>query len=459
MGDPAAPTPPWEWGTATIRALMKVRGDSAHTLAKDLYVVTRAVEGWLYDGRSPNPGSAKQLYRLWAQLDGWQREVFDSLRANPPATTATQSPSAERPRQAAAVPTLDPPARTPGNGGSTDRGQFCKALGVTLAATPPAALERIAADMGSGGRVDASLVASHEVVAEALAGQFHGAHREAHLARVDWHASALLALLDRPMGNDERRRLDMLATAAHAHAAVVALQTQRRADVRRCLGTARNIADDSGSPALQAQALALSVLPAMPWMSTSELAIQPSRADRILSGALGQARGSCGRAEAWLHRWMAIALAVKGDERGFRSHAEQADLALSRPSSARPRGFLDRYAGDEGRETGATEGMALRLLGRADHAEPALARALEAAGTTSTSWRAMLLVDLAAVRVLQNDPEDACQSLTAALDLAKEAGYSVATGRVLGVRARFPEPWDDLACVRELDRRLRAITV
>ncbi|MGH8900519.1 MAG: hypothetical protein ACRDYA_02285 [Egibacteraceae bacterium] len=51
MGDPergsslpaAAWTPPWEWNAVSVRALMKVRGDSAHTLAKDAYVVDRAV--------------------------------------------------------------------------------------------------------------------------------------------------------------------------------------------------------------------------------------------------------------------------------------------------------------------------------------------------------------------------------------------------------------------------------
>lgn len=82
--EPAAVwAPPWEWSEAAIRALMRVRGDSARTLAKDAYVVDRAVEGWLYEGRSPSSGSAKELYRLWAELDPWQREVFDGLRAHP----------------------------------------------------------------------------------------------------------------------------------------------------------------------------------------------------------------------------------------------------------------------------------------------------------------------------------------------------------------------------------------
>lgn len=55
MGDPskdsrpaATWTPPWEWNTISIRALMRVRGNSAHALAKDAYVCDRAVEGWIY---------------------------------------------------------------------------------------------------------------------------------------------------------------------------------------------------------------------------------------------------------------------------------------------------------------------------------------------------------------------------------------------------------------------------
>jgi hypothetical protein len=122
---------------------------------------------------------------------------------------------------------------------------------------------------------------------------------------------------------------------------------------------------------------------------------------------------------------------------------------------AEQRGFLGRYAAEEGAETGATQGMAFRLLGRADRAEAALTRALAAARPTSTSWRAMLEVDMAAVRVLQDAPEEACASLNVALDLAKASGYSIAVGRVFGVRAQFDPRWADLACVRELDERLR----
>ncbi|MGH8885831.1 MAG: hypothetical protein ACRDYX_11785 [Egibacteraceae bacterium] len=45
--------------------------------------------------------------------------------------------------------------------------------------------------------------------------------------------------------------------------------------------------------------------------------------------------------------------------------------------------------------------------------------------------------------------------LTAALKLAAPIGDRIGLARIRGVRAGFPEPWDELDCVRELDQRLR----
>jgi hypothetical protein len=58
--------------------------------------------------------------------------------------------------------------------------------------------------------------------------------------------------------------------------------------------------------------------------------------------------------------------------------------------------------------------------------------------------------------VVQGEAEQACQDLQQALDLALDAGYGMGVERIRRVRARFPKPWDDLACVRKLDERLRA---
>ncbi|MGH8899075.1 MAG: hypothetical protein ACRDZ4_19135, partial [Egibacteraceae bacterium] len=310
----------------------------------------------------------------------------------------------------------------------------------------------------AGGPVDASLVAGHEVMADVLAERFWSARIDALLPLVDREASVLLGLLDLPMGGEERRRLEALATGAHVQAATLAFKAGRRVDARRCFALARDIADDSGEPSLQAQALVASMTPGMPWHTAHGQVVDPSRADRRLSGAIDLARRADGRTRAWLHRWMGVVLAAKNDERGFRVHAEQADRAFDEAHVAAPVGFLDRYVAAEGRESGATEGLALRLLGRADDADAVLARALAVAAPEWTSWRAMLLVDVAAVRVLQDAPKEACDSLVAALGLAGEAGYSVALGRVLAVRSTFPKPWAAKRCVQELDDLLRLLT-
>lgn len=52
--------------------------------------------------------------------------------------------------------------------------------------------------------------------------------------------------------------------------------------------------------------------------------------------------------------------------------------------------------------------------------------------------------------------EETSAKLLRGVDLALEAGYVMGVERVRGVRARFPEPWAYLACVRELDERLRS---
>ncbi|MGH8910154.1 MAG: hypothetical protein ACRD0K_27570 [Egibacteraceae bacterium] len=44
-----------------------------------------------------------------------------------------------------------------------------------------------------------------------------------------------------------------------------------------------------------------------------------------------------------------------------------------------------------------------------------------------------------------------------ALDLALDSGYTMGVARILGVRARFPELWNALGCVGDLDERLRAV--
>ncbi|MGH8902151.1 MAG: hypothetical protein ACRDYA_10830 [Egibacteraceae bacterium] len=422
------------WTGREAQALRYALRMTFDEFAEHLGVARRTVAKWMADGPDIVPllvlqealdtaldrASDQAKRRFTSLLDGEAVEVSDS---------------GERNRE----------------GDDVDRRQ---ALAAGLGAlVPHDVLERIVHT--GGGPVDMTTVADHEVIAEALGRGQYTAHREALLGLVDRHASILLALLDRPMGGDERRRLDAVATGAHAQAATLAVHARKLTDARRYLALVRDIADDSDDLALQAPALAVSAHPGMPWNFMDGRVGDPRRVDQLLSGALGRAHGVDGHTRAWVHRWAAMIAAAKGDERGFRLHMEAADRALGEAATVEPVGFLARYALGEGRETGATEGIALRLLGRVDDAEAALARALAAIAPDWTSWRAMLHVDTAAVRVLQDAPEETCDSLISALDLADKAGYRVAVSRAHGVRSTFPRPWAGKPCVADLDERLR----
>jgi hypothetical protein len=61
------------------------------------------------------------------------------------------------------------------------------------------------------------------------------------------------------------------------------------------------------------------------------------------------------------------------------------------------------------------------------------------------------------VRVTADGPEGVCQALGDALRLTVASGYVTEIQRIWGVRARFPESWAGLACVVELDERLREV--
>ncbi|MGH3922777.1 MAG: hypothetical protein ACRDTT_07905, partial [Pseudonocardiaceae bacterium] len=73
----------------------------------------------------------------------------------------------------------------------------------------------------------------------------------------------------------------------------------------------------------------------------------------------------------------------------------------------------------------------------------------------SGRWSVIKLVDLAAARVLQGEPEQACGDLVRALKLALDAGYMTGVERIRGVRDRFRPEWAGLPCVRDLDDLLR----
>ncbi|MGH8898139.1 MAG: hypothetical protein ACRDZ4_14260, partial [Egibacteraceae bacterium] len=148
---------------------------------------------------------------------------------------------------------------------------------------------------------------------------------------------------------------------------------------------------------------------------------------------------------------LGLLLAAAGDERGFLTSYEAGDRILVPHGQPDGPGFLARFFATPP-ERVTNRGIGLVRIGRAEEAIAALRPTLNPA---APGWTAMALADIAAARVLQGEPEQACRELQRALTLALRAGSAMGVERIRGARDQFPEPWAGLACVRKLDERLR----
>lgn len=91
--------------------------------------------------------------------------------------------------------------------------------------------------------------------------------------------------------------------------------------------------------------------------------------------------------------------------------------------------------------------------GQPAQAKATLLGVLEAIGDSNAKQRAVILGDLAAVEVAQNNPEAACSYAEQALDQLAVTWYATGMERIHDVR-RALQPWADTDCVRRLDDRL-----
>ncbi|MGH8897954.1 MAG: hypothetical protein ACRDZ4_13270, partial [Egibacteraceae bacterium] len=71
---------------------------------------------------------------------------------------------------------------------------------------------------------------------------------------------------------------------------------------------------------------------------------------------------------------------------------------------------------------------------------------------------AVRLADVALGHTAAGDPEPACSAAVRSLDASQAAGYRVGVNRVRRVRDTMPPDWTPLACVHNLDQRLRALS-
>ncbi|MGH8910659.1 MAG: hypothetical protein ACRD0K_30230, partial [Egibacteraceae bacterium] len=269
-------------------------------------------------------------------------------------------------------------------------------------------------------------------------------------------ADTLLALRERPMAQTERTRLEAVAVGSCAQAGLLAFFAGDRAVAGRCFALARTTAKDSGDATLHGQALVAASVLYSP-IPTGGRGGDSRRAVALLTEGVQCLGHAAPEVRAWAYRWLGMELAAAGKERGFHQVMEIAGRLADQAGQQDPRGFFARYVADLNRNSaGRDNGVGYVLLGRADQAVAALSP-VRMVGSLQR-W-ASRLSDIAAARVLQGEPEQACALLGEALDLTLDNGRWMGVERILGVRARFPQgKWDDLPCVRELDERLRHLT-
>ncbi len=337
-----------------------------------------------------------------------------------------------------------------GIGDDAKRRAAIKTLGIGglgAALFPQAAVERIT---GHGDRaVDADLIAAHEDLADTLASLHRVTRHDVLLGQVAHHADLLYGLLDRPMGPADRRRLEVVAVESHVQAGMLAFLANERIAARRYFALAWGVADDGGDETLRALTLAASSL-LHSSIATGGVGGNTERAVELLRRAAAHAERADANTRACMHSWLAMELAAFGDEDGFYGHME---LAERLGGHGRDRGYFARSLCDAA-GTARIWGVGFVLLGRANEAVEAFSVSLIPG---FPSQAVLVLADTAAARVLQGEPEEACQGLRRALDVTLDCGYAMGVERILGIRARLDPAMAALPCVAELDEQLAGL--
>ncbi|MGH8930804.1 MAG: helix-turn-helix domain-containing protein [Egibacteraceae bacterium] len=429
-----------EWDGSAARALRKALRMTQESFAKHLGASVRTVRVWEASGPAITPAMVYQeaLDTALKQTTPEQRLRFSALLADEQRPDARWMAGAEEEED------------------TNRRGfvaRFAAAV-ITAGLVPGDTVERLAAPMG--GRVDSSLVSSHEDLADKLATAHRIVRPDILITPVSKHADELLTLLEQPMSSPDRAKLYELTTAVCAYAGTLAFGLTDRVRARRYFSLARDVADDRDNDILHAQALGASSAMHSP-LPQGGRGGNPERATAMLSEAVDHADRADAHTRSWLNRWLALELAAAGDERGFRFHMHRVEQAFAEPIED-GKGYFGRAHdgsfGIDDERLYADTGLGLMLLGKADAAANLLARALTPKATRWGVFHSTILTDTAAARVLQREPEAACATLCHALDMTLAAGCPVGVERIRGVRARFPSMWTSLWYVRDLDERL-----
>jgi hypothetical protein len=186
----------------------------------------------------------------------------------------------------------------------------------------------------------------------------------------------------------------------------------------------------------------------------------PQQAVDALAHACTLGQHAPAPAQVWLHAFRARDLAVARDgKRAARALAVAQDILARIDPDGPGWGFFSTHGeltGFDGGRIHAIEGDARLLLGQHADAVSMLRQALDDP-TMPTIKRCIIGDRLVKAWTGAGQPEPACAAGITALDQAATTGFTSTIEQVRDIRATFPDDWAGLACVRELDERLRAL--
>lgn len=172
--------------------------------------------------------------------------------------------------------------------------------------------------------------------------------------------------------------------------------------------------------------------------------------DRLAAARTYARRGRAGPLMwAWLDAVDAECATRSGDHAAALALISRAESSLPE-EEPRPPEWMDWFTPIR---LAAFKGNTQLKAGHARRARETLTLALDQLPAVDTKQRAVILADLAAAELADEDVARTCRWLGEALDQLDVTWYSTAMERIRDVR-RLLRPWQDEDCVRELDDRL-----
>jgi len=344
------------------------------------------------------------------------------------------------------TPTLD--AAT--SNGTTDEGDDAqrrtatKILGLGAVSAALSRLKGLIRLIESEDRpVDSAVIADHEGVSAILANAYCTTRPDGLAPSVFAHAASVGTLLEHPVQAADLRRLERMAVGVFAEAGMLAFFVGDVSTARHYFADALLVAEEADDDTLRARALGVTSILHSP-VPRGGVGGDAERSIRLLTQAVSYGQHADPHTQAWIHRWLALELAVTKDERGFWTHMALADAL---PCEGDEKGFFSAssmFNATTPEMITANLGSGLVALGRVDEAFHVLGGPC----APNAKWQSIVAVNTAVAYVLIDEPEQACSELLTA------SAYGMDRQRIRGVRARFPEIWTPLVCVQDVDEQL-----